>query len=256
MVGAEKFAVWFFLFCLVAGVFLVSPVYGESSEDVNVTLDAPASDSIVADFAQSFNFTPSILGNDIFYNASLIINGSAVASNQSIIQNNVLNTIYYNFSSNGVYVWNVEVWNSTTGVLASGNFTLNMAVPFPVNVSVVSPANATYSGETIIVNLSATTNGTGLLVWYSLYNSSELVVGNTTYSGLTYIGLLSSGDYQLEVYVNNTEGFSDSKVVYFAVALASEDAENSIGIAVAFGVIAIALAVTMPIVMKRRKDDE
>jgi hypothetical protein len=91
--------------------------------DLAVILYTPANNSIITTLACNFTYAP-ITTNDTFYAASLYIDGAPVAYNETAIENATSNTISYTFSGPGVYVWNVQVWNSTHGVFADGNYTL------------------------------------------------------------------------------------------------------------------------------------
>lgn len=122
---------------------VVSESYnGAELDSVGVVLNAPADAGVVETFACNFNFTPLLVGVDSFQNASLIVNGSLVASNQTALTNATVNTISYTLPSNGTYLWNVQVFNSTNSVLASENFTLTVSVyvpPEPTPTPTISP---------------------------------------------------------------------------------------------------------------------
>lgn len=91
--------------------------------DLAVILYTPANNSIITTLACNFTYAP-ITTNDTFYAASLYIDGAPVAYNETAIENATSNTISHTFSAPGVYVWNVQVWNSTHGVFSDGNYTL------------------------------------------------------------------------------------------------------------------------------------
>ncbi len=91
--------------------------------DLAVILYTPANNSIITTLACNFTYAP-ITTNDTFYAAALYIDGLPVAYNASAIENATVNSISYTFSGPGVYTWNVQVWNSTHGVFADGNYTL------------------------------------------------------------------------------------------------------------------------------------
>ena len=225
--------------------FSIYANYTYNSGSISVSLNGPSNNSVTSVFAQNFTFTPVLVGADKFFNASLYVDNVWVAGNGSALVNNTVNGINYNFTRNGIYVWSVEVWDSTNGVFSDGNFSLTVAAQFPVSVVVDSPLNATLSSETLIVNLVGYTNGSGLQMWYCLYNSSGLMIGNTSYLGLATVGNLVSDNYRLVAYVNNSEGFSNSTTINFSIELASDTAAGyfavglvvSIGVCVAFGVM-------------------
>lgn len=106
-----------------------------------VTLSAPSDDTTISTWNCNFTYVPMISGSDYFVNATLVINGTATtASNQTAIQNSVPNKISYTFTSNGTYLWNVAVYNSTNVVFASVNNTLTVSVaPEPTPTPIPSP---------------------------------------------------------------------------------------------------------------------
>ena len=101
-----------------------------SSIGVTVTLKTPDNGTkITDDFNCSFVYVPTVIGEDIFYGAMLVINGVAVASNQTDIKADEDNTIAYNFNSNGTYNWNIRLYNTSTNyVLAEDNYNFTIAV--------------------------------------------------------------------------------------------------------------------------------
>jgi hypothetical protein len=101
-----------------------------SPETLTLNLDTPDNDSTITTYTQSMNYTPTLIGSDSFSNATLYVNGTAAAYNQTAIQNATLNSINYVFpGANATYLWDIQVWNSTHAVFSSnGNFTLTVAV--------------------------------------------------------------------------------------------------------------------------------
>lgn len=121
----------------------IGPPVTPVEESISIELNAPLNGSTVSAYACNFNYTPTLLGSDSFQNASLIVNGSLVASNQTALVNATVNTISYTLPSNGTYLWNVQVFNSTVSVFASENFTLTVGVyvpPEPTPSPTVSPS--------------------------------------------------------------------------------------------------------------------
>lgn len=117
---------------------------GYTEESVSLVLNTPANESTVSEYAQNMNYTPTLIGSDSFFNATLYVNGSPVAYNQTAIMNATLNTINYVFpGQNATYLWGIQVWNSTTPVFSSnGNFTLTVAVYEPDPTPTPSPTPA------------------------------------------------------------------------------------------------------------------
>lgn len=105
----------------------------EEANSISLTLNSPADDSTVTDsLTQTFNYTPVVVGSDGFYNSSLYVNGSLVVSNSSVIANNTANFLNYTFGGNGVYLWDVLLFNSTDSVFGgNGNFTLTVNYTAP-----------------------------------------------------------------------------------------------------------------------------
>lgn len=106
--------------------------------DLAVVLYTPANNSISTTLACNFTYAP-ITNNDTVYAAALYIDGLPVAYNASAIENATANTINYTFSGPGVYTWNVQVWNSTHGVFADGNYTLIVSAAVPTASPSPSP---------------------------------------------------------------------------------------------------------------------
>lgn len=116
----------------------------ETPQTLTVALNAPFDGSIITTWNCNFSYVPTITGSDSFVIARLILNGTeTTATNQTFIQNAVPNKITYTFASNGTYLWNVEVQNSTNSVVASANNTLTVSVapePTPTPTPTETPA--------------------------------------------------------------------------------------------------------------------
>jgi hypothetical protein len=117
------------LFCLVQQAKADVP-----PESLAVTLNGPANNTVYIptvpsssyNFTVDFTYTPILYGTDNFNYSSLIINGTSVATNQTAIVNQTINQISYNLTSNGVYLWNIKVYNSTSVVNATDLFVVTM----------------------------------------------------------------------------------------------------------------------------------
>jgi hypothetical protein len=99
---------------------------------------------------------------------------------------------------------------------ANVNFTISLTVAdsYSLDVSVVSPANASYSSGSVTLIYNTATNGTGLAVVYSLNGAANISLsGNTTLTGLT------NGSYVLVLYASINQGQTDSYSVSFSVAI-------------------------------------
>lgn len=100
-------------------------------ERISVLLEKPDNNSTKTDsFNCSFNFKPIVETNtsQTLQFASLVVNGSIVASNQTVLASNATNSIWYQLPSNGTYHWNIKLVNSTNVVSASEDFNLTLAV--------------------------------------------------------------------------------------------------------------------------------
>lgn len=116
-----------------------SPEWLQSYDgNLAVVLYTPANNSVVTSLNCNFSYAP-ILNNDTFYAAALYIDGTPVAYNTTAIENSTSNIINYSFSGPGVYLWNIQVWNSTNGVYADSNYTLIVNAPAPTVAPTPSP---------------------------------------------------------------------------------------------------------------------
>ncbi len=127
----------FFILCLLIGTCFASVVSSQEGEEepnvevLTVTLNTPENATTITSFNATFTYIPVTNGtNDLFVFAKLYINGTdSLASNQTAIANNTVNSISYTFASNGTYLWNVQVRNSSANVLADADFLITVAVP-------------------------------------------------------------------------------------------------------------------------------
>jgi hypothetical protein len=119
---------------LLASIVCLVPIASSqvtNEESVKVSILAPNDNAtITSSLNVSFVFLPTIIGSDKYTEASLWVNNSRVSYNQTAITENANNTIYYKFSTNGTYYWNIKVANSTNIVSATKdyNFTLSVYV--------------------------------------------------------------------------------------------------------------------------------
>jgi hypothetical protein len=150
---------------------------------MSVTLLAPVHNATIDTNSNvSFTFVPAINGTDIFWGASLVVNGSIKASNQSAIVPYQNNTIYYDFgaSPNGTYTWNIRLQNTTMTVMAPTDNNLTIGIP-EVNtgtaVKLIAPANSTTvtGSRNVSFVFVPLRNGTN----NQFYKASLVVDGNT-----------------------------------------------------------------------------
>jgi photosystem II stability/assembly factor-like uncharacterized protein len=117
----------------------------EESSDFLITLNQPLDLSTIHTYTCNFIYTPTWQNSEIV-SASLFVNGSLVQSNQSAVINGAANFFSYAFSSNGTYLWNVQVTNGTHVAVANQNNVLRVSVdgseptptptPFPSSIFV------------------------------------------------------------------------------------------------------------------------
>jgi hypothetical protein len=100
-------------------------------ENISLTLGTPLNASTQTSYTLNMTYTPTLIGTDSFSNATLYVNGTAAATNQTAIANATLNGITYIYpGANATYLWDIQVYNSTSAVWSTnGNFTLTIAVP-------------------------------------------------------------------------------------------------------------------------------
>ena len=96
-----------------------------------VTLNSPAdSSTIEASATVNFNYTPEFKAGETIQNSSLYLNLSgtwqSAQGNTTAVIDDAENTITYTFSNDGVYIWNVGVFNSTAEIFASSNWTVTI----------------------------------------------------------------------------------------------------------------------------------
>jgi hypothetical protein len=163
---------------------------------LEVSLNTPSDGATSTSFTVTFIYTPTVRG-DLFYHSELWLNLSGIwqiaAYNSSIIANTTTNAISYVFSANNTYMWNIKIWNSTTGVFASSNYILT--------VNVTGAANRWQMTFTF-VDVDAH-DVTGRVTW-KLYNGTQL---------LTYIEgdcTLVDGTYTLKIRYHNIQVYQRS----------------------------------------------
>jgi hypothetical protein len=115
---------------------------------ISVALVAPTNGTTVsAGYNVSFTFLPKNNGTDQLTDAQLFINNNRVEYNQTKIVADQNNIIYHELT-NGTYMWNVRLYNSTSFVTATDNYNFTVAVgptptatptPAPTAVPTVAP---------------------------------------------------------------------------------------------------------------------
>jgi hypothetical protein len=201
----------------------------------SVTLNSPANGSSYASNSVTFYYTPVSFGTSAV-NASLWTNTtgswSATNANTTALINNTVNSIAYTFPSTGTYIWNVQVFNSSTGVFAPTNYTLTI-----------------YSGASGpgIVGTSTVQNGWGVWrvyqrktfyannMFWAFYDNGSNMVYCTSPDGITW-----SSPTTVRVCQGNAESFSvwfNGTYVYYAYAYPNNALYYRVGIPSANGIV-------------------
>jgi hypothetical protein len=155
-------AILILLFLFNGYLFSLGGSQDETAQTLIVTLFTPADGSSITTYNCNFTYRPTITGTDTFISAKLIINGTeTTAANQTAIVNAASNRISYTFSSNGTYIWNVQVQNSTNNIVSPVNFTITVAVPLePAPTLTPNPTPAPTSMPTPTPTPTPTTTAT------------------------------------------------------------------------------------------------
>ena len=154
------------------------------------------------------------------------------------------------------FCWAVNDEGSTDN--ANVTFTVSVVLSYPVTVSISSPSNSTFTVDHVTLTIAVSTNGTTDLTWYRVFNGSDIIIDNTTYTGSTSLtGFVNGTSYKIEAFSNNTEGYSDSGIVMFSVELGDVvpvSADDALAIAVVALIFAIALPCAFLAVRRKRED--
>lgn len=117
--------------------FTSSPTYLVATYTIgsenSVVLNQPTNDATSQSRDILFNYTVTFYGSDI-QNSSIWANVSGtwqrVAWNTTTITNGTIHTIGHTFTVDATYIWNIQVFNSTSYVFAISNFTLSITTTF------------------------------------------------------------------------------------------------------------------------------
>jgi len=200
---------------------------------LSVTLHSPADESSQSGLPTTFTYTPLSFGDNI-HNASLWTNATGTwaltQSNTTAVLNDTINSIDYTFSSYGTYLWNIQVFNSTTGVFATSNWTLTF--PTPSNVVATSESVYVTSGNS---QQKLVRTSTGLLyclyykylgIYYQVYVSASADNGETWVNEtLISVGMsnghnyfssiaIGSNNYVHVVWQGSTSGYTNTQIWY------------------------------------------
>jgi hypothetical protein len=151
---------------------------------VSVTLNAPSNDSSLLPSTVSFTYTPLGVGS-VIQNSSLWTNATGswvqTVTNATTVVNGTQNTMSYALNSLGTVVWNVEVFNSTSGTFASSNYTLVMTNDVVISTTDDLWCTGANSGHMMV------RTSTGIL--YAVYDDSteKIYVKASADDGQTWV---------------------------------------------------------------------
>lgn len=190
-------------------ILAVSDVYGGEQyvAPLSVSLTSPVDLATSSTFSVSFSFVPTVHG-DLLYHAELWLNLSGIyqiaAYNSSTLNNASANVIAYTFPSNNTYLWNIKIWNSTTGVSASSNRILTIAV-FVAEINLYQITVIDKDLDLDNVDSYCTQqflNGSAVLGYVE--GSYTLLAGTVTVKTYYLDLLLNSTDFDMVTYGNST----------------------------------------------------
>ena len=181
----------------------------EEEEQNNVTLNQPANEATLNYLNVQFNYTATFYQGSIV-NSSLwlFIEGlwQRVGWNTTSITNGTMHTISYTFSTYQIYLWNIEVFNSTTSHFSETNYTVTIST-----VTITTVTNP-YATQASFQTKSFPAVGR-YWVFYANYTTNQLVFKTSTdaetWSTETNI---HSGDYGCHISV-----YFDGTYVHYAV---------------------------------------
>jgi len=195
----------------------------EESVENSVTLNSPSDEATETSWTVDFNYTPTFY--QTIQNASLWLNVSGtwqrVQWNSTAVTNNTENTISYTFSSDGTYIWNVEVFNSTDSFFAGSNWTVTVPPnsvtlnsPTGTETSLIISFNFTPTFYQAIQNASIYTNETGN---WALEETNNSAITNGTSNIITHT-LQSSIEgtilWNVGVWTSTNEFFATSNATF------------------------------------------
>jgi len=168
--------------------------------DNTVTLNQPSDDATLNYLNVYFNYTATFYQGSIA-NSSLWLNISGtwqrVTWNTTAITSGTMHTINYTFSTNGTYIWNIEVFNSTTNHFAPSNFTLTIDTSNNGD-SETSSSSSGFSTQTVIFKVylhGQPVEGCVITVYEAVYDIYEGTV-KTRADGTTDDLNLALGQYR------------------------------------------------------------
>jgi len=148
--------------------------------NLSVGLNNPTHNSYTKNFTILFSYTPIDLASSLV-NCSLYTNHSSWSSKNSTTSpvNGSVNTLGATFSSEGVYVWNVECYNSNgDNEFAPLNYTLTIDNSSPI-VTPIDPANLTTITSSNVVTFTYNVTDSSPIDYCTLYLNGTAVKNST-----------------------------------------------------------------------------
>jgi len=177
----------------------------DPNTNITVTLDTPADNNLNDSLTVEFVYTPLSYG-DVIYNCSLFTNISSREDNISSITNNTKNSISETFPDNGNYSWNVKCYNSTNGVFASSNYTINIYFP-----DIISPQYQDITENTADPSTYSSTQNYGFQVNFTDETAMDTVLFSHNATG-SWINETCSNT--TDIYYFNYTGFPTGVINY------------------------------------------
>jgi hypothetical protein len=155
-------------------------------------------------------------GNPRAIGGIIIPSWSKVKANQTVITQDAINTISYDFPSQYVgktILWNVKVTKENgLSTSASVNYTFDLfnADATPPSLTIFNPTAAIYNS--LILPLDVSANESVNTWWYTINNTA-----NTTFTPNSTLIFLTDGTKLLTIYANDTTGNIGSSQVTFDI---------------------------------------
>ncbi|MBI5046845.1 S8 family serine peptidase, partial [Candidatus Micrarchaeota archaeon] len=170
-----------------------------------LTLNSPSNNTVSGNSSTEFNFTATDQLS-LPFNCSLYFNSTLNRTNSSVL-NNTLTNFTLNLSE-GTYNWSIRCTDQAgnTNLSQNRNLTIDLSSP---TLSIISPANTTYTTAQVRVNISAS-DLTLDSIWF--YNGTA----NESYSS-SVVRNSSEGSNTVIAYANDSVGRINSTNVSFLV---------------------------------------
>ncbi len=132
-----------FILTILANAYLVYVAGTEAqvtTPTLTVGLNKPDNNTAKTDnFNQTFTFTPILTTSDSFQRATLILNGTFAATNQTAISNNTVSSISYTFTGNGTWFWDIQLEATNHSPVTSTEYSATLLGARNITVAVFIP---------------------------------------------------------------------------------------------------------------------